>query len=98
MQLATLRRFERPPHERYIGKWDYGIRRPGICSPDLGQGEGTPRTSLPPSRPPPPGGGELEQVRHELPDEVVPTVTGGLKVPPQWRFENGFSSAFGFSS
>jgi hypothetical protein len=25
-------------------------------------------------------------------------VTGGLKVPPRWRFENVFSSAFGFSS
>ena len=26
------------------------------------------------------------------------TVTGGLKVPPLWRFENAFSSASGFSS
>jgi len=26
------------------------------------------------------------------------SVTGGLKVPPRWRFENVFSSAFGFSS
>jgi hypothetical protein len=30
--------------------------------------------------------------------ETLVAVTGGLKVPPRWRFENVFSSAFGFSS
>jgi hypothetical protein len=30
--------------------------------------------------------------------EVVSVVTGGLKVPPLWRFEYVSSSAFGFSS